>query len=116
MVLTMLLTMAAYKFSVASSLPPVSYLTFADCYVLLCFMCILLLALECVAAAKFGSDFDVPAMVGVAAVWVTVNVSCVVSVRCCSGADRPVNPPSSLAMRTARTSPNKSRMMSVMPS
>ena len=45
-VLAMLLTLVAYKFSVASSLSPICYLTFADAYVLAAFALALLLAVE----------------------------------------------------------------------
>jgi hypothetical protein len=41
--LTMMLTMIAFKFIVTDKLPPVSYLTLIDSYILLCFMCMVLL-------------------------------------------------------------------------
>jgi len=41
--LTLLLTMIAFKFIIADKLPPISYLTLLDGYILLCFMCMVLL-------------------------------------------------------------------------
>ena len=53
---TLMLTAVAYKFVVASSLPQVSYQTYLDVYVLLCFLWMLLASLENALYPELGYD------------------------------------------------------------
>ena len=71
--LTLLLTMAAYKFTVADKLPPVSYLTLADIYVLLCFALTVTITLENAWATDQSAAADRTACLVIGAVWLAAN-------------------------------------------
>ena len=72
--LTIMLTTAAYKFTVADKLPPVAYLTLADIYVLACFALTMLLAVENALVKNLPPHVDSVACVALAVVWVAFNV------------------------------------------
>ena len=55
--LTLVLTAAAYKFSISGMVPSISYLTLADKYVLSCSVIIFLLVLEGAIVGNFAVEY-----------------------------------------------------------
>eukprot|EP00730_Choanoeca_flexa_P017084 TRINITY_DN8181_c0_g1_i7.p1 TRINITY_DN8181_c0_g1~~TRINITY_DN8181_c0_g1_i7.p1 ORF type:complete len:351 (+),score=54.94 TRINITY_DN8181_c0_g1_i7:104-1156(+) len=72
--LTLLLTVIAYKLVVASSLPAVAYLTWLDRYSLAALLMLVLTVVQN-AMAGFIPDFDQPAAIGCACVWLCINAA-----------------------------------------
>lgn len=77
--LTLLLTVVAYKFVVASTLPAVAYLTWLDKYSLAALCVLSLVVAENALASVLGEAFDTAAQITCVSVWVAINLGFAIS-------------------------------------